>query len=117
MAEGEFNIIFQACRLVVGNPAGNKIGNPVGDKRGRRPYPRPLLTAVVYLALREGWSLRRAERWCQENLELLRQHGWTYRNPPKKSTLHNVMRELDVATLQRITAAVRHLKGEIYLPV
>ena len=72
---------------------------------------------MIYLALREGWSLRQAERWCQENLELLRQHGWTYRNPPKKSMLHNVMKSIDVATLQRISAVMRHLKGEIYLPV
>ena len=107
----EFEVILEACRMVLGGSDHHQV------KRGRHPYPRTLLTAVIYLTLKEGWSLRQAERWCQENLDMLRQHGWTYRNPPKKSTLHNVMRELDVATVQRISAVVRHLKGEIYLPV
>ena len=109
MAESEFEVILQACAMVLGGSRHHQ------EKRGRRPYPRSLLTAVIYFTRKEGWSLRQAERWCQENLDLLKRYGWTYRNPPKKSTLHNVMKSIDAATLQRISAVVRHLKGEVYI--
>ncbi|MEM2458284.1 MAG: hypothetical protein QXM61_05455 [Archaeoglobaceae archaeon] len=106
-AESEFGLIVEACKMI--SHQSDKTG------RGRRPHPRAILYAIAYLAIKNGWSLRDAERWCKENFELLKSHGWNHRNPPCKSTLHNAMREIDASTLQRISALVKHLKGEIRL--
>ena len=113
MVRDGFEAVLEACRIVLGDPldTGNR------SRRGRKSYPRPILMAIIYIAIREGWSLRQAESWCLENFELLKLHGWTYRNPPKKSTFHKMMKEIDVALLQRISAVIKHLKGEIYLPL
>ncbi len=105
MAEVEFDLIVEACRRVVQEREYAGIG--------RRPHPRAILMAVVYKAHREGMSLREAERWCLENLDKLKKVGWNKPNPPKKSTLHMIMKEIDAATLQRITAKIKHLKGEV----
>jgi len=106
-----FEAVLEACRIVLGDPIDT------GSRRGRKSYPRPILMAIIYIAIREGWSLRQAERWCLENFELLKRFGWTYGNPPKKSTFHKMMKEIDVALLQKISAVIKHLKGEIYLPL
>jgi len=108
-----FEAVLEACRIVLGDTGPENHSR----RRGRKSYPQPLLMAIIYIAIREGWSLRQAESWCLENFELLKMHGWTYRNPPKKSTFHKMMKEIDVALLQRISAVIKHLKGEIYLPL
>ncbi|MEM3796493.1 MAG: hypothetical protein QXJ98_04360 [Archaeoglobaceae archaeon] len=108
-AESEFGLVVEACRMLP------QVAQETRRRAGRKQHPREILYAIGYLTIKNGWSLRKAEDWCKENFELLKSHGWIHRNPPCKSTLHNAMREIDASALQRISALVKHLKGEIKL--
>ena len=106
MVETELNVVLEAVREVVGSRRGYK-------GRGRRPHDHVLLTALTYFMVRNGWSLRDAERWCKENLHLLRQFGYDKPNPPSRMAFKRTLDSLDPAVIQRITAKVKHLKGEV----
>ncbi|MEM2356156.1 MAG: hypothetical protein QXO00_07575 [Candidatus Bathyarchaeia archaeon] len=110
-AESEFGLVVEACKMLPQVAQETR----ARERVGRKPCSRAILYAIAYIAVRNGWSLRKAEEWCKENFELLKSHGWSKRNPPCKSTLHNAMREIDVSTLQRVSALMKHLKGEIKL--
>ncbi len=104
--ETDFMTIVEACKYLY--PP-----TPLPRRRGRKQLPRHILIAIIYVANREGWTLRQTQKWCQENIEMLRSVGWDKPNPPKKSTLHNILKELKASDMHRITAKVKHLKGEI----
>lgn len=106
MVEVDLQLTVHAVREVLGHNVKN-------NGRGRKPHDPVLLTALTYLMLRKGWSLRDAERWCKENLELLKQVGYDKPNPPSRMAFKRMLDSLDPAIIQRITAKVKYLKGEL----
>ena len=72
-----------------------------------------LLTALTYMMIRNGWSLRQAERWCRENMELLRRFGYDRPNPPSYVAFKRTLDTMDPKMIQRISAKIKYLKGEV----
>jgi Cft2 family RNA processing exonuclease len=107
MVESELKLVVHAVRDIFKEVKSDHRG------RGRKPHDPVLLTALTYLMVRRGWSLRDAERWCKENMELLRQFGYDKPNPPSRMAFKRTLDSLDPAMIQRITAKVKHLKGEV----
>jgi len=107
MVEAEFQLVVHAVRDIIRDVRKNHKG------RGRKPHDPILLVALTYLMVRNGWSLRDAERWCKENMQLLRQLGYDKPNPPSRMAFKRTLDSLDPATIQRITAKVKYLKGEV----
>lgn len=63
--------------------------------------------------IRNGWSLRDAERWCRENMDLLRRLGYDKANPPSYVAFKRTLSSMDPKMIQRITAKIKYLKGEV----
>jgi len=101
----EFELLLQAVKSVTPQHEWKGIG--------RKPYNRAILHAVVFLAIQQGWSVRQAAEWCENNLELLREHGWNEKKAPSKSILHEVVKNMRVSDLLRISAKLKALKGGI----
>ncbi len=81
--------------------------------RGRKPHDVHIMVTLTYLMIRNGWSLREAVRWCRENMDLLRRVGYDMPNPPSRMAFKRTLDTLDPATIQRITAKVKYLRGEL----
>ena len=103
---GELHLVVDAVRDVVGVKRKHK-------GRGRKPHDPVLLTALTYVMVRNGWSLRDAEQWCRENMDLLKRFGYDKKNPPSRMAFKRILDSLDPAIIQRITAKIKHLKGEV----
>ncbi len=84
--------------------------------RGRRPHDPVFLTALTYLMIRSGMSLREMERWCTENMDLLQSMGYRKSYPPTRTAFKKVLDSLSARDIQRITAKIKHLRGEIRIP-
>jgi hypothetical protein len=80
---------------------------------GRKPHDAILLTALTYLMVRNGWSLRDAERWCKANMKILRQLGYDKPNPPSRMAFKKMLDSMDPNLIQRITAKIKYLRGEL----
>ncbi|AGK61099.1 hypothetical protein Asulf_01099 [Archaeoglobus sulfaticallidus PM70-1] len=75
MVEDEFQLVIQAVQDLIKSKRDHR-------GRGRKSHDPVLLTAITYIMIRNGWSLRDAERWCEENMHLLEQLGYDKPNPP-----------------------------------
>lgn len=71
-----------------------------------------MLIVLAYIMVREGWSLREAEQWCVENMHLLRRLGYDKPNPPSRMAFKQTLDSMDPKMI-RITAKIKHLRGEI----
>ena len=81
--------------------------------RGRKPHDLHIMVTLTYLMIRNGWSLREAVRWCRENMDLLRRIGYDKSNPPSRMAFKRTLDSMDPKLIQRITAKVKYLKGEL----
>jgi len=81
--------------------------------RGRKPHDPVFLTALTYLMLRSGMSLREMERWCMENMALLKSMGYGKSYPPTRTAFKKILDSLTARDIQRITAKIKYLRGEI----
>ncbi len=109
MVESELRLVIHAVRDIFKevNDTNNE------RRRGRKPHDPVLLTALTYLMIRNGWSLREAVRWCRENMELLRKIGYDKPNPPSRMAFKRTLDSMDPKLIQRIAAKVKYLKGEL----
>jgi len=106
MSKPDLKLVVDAVKDLLG-------GYEPRQRRGRKPHNRILLTALTYIMVREGWSLREAEQWCMENMHLLRELGYDKPNPPSRMAFKRTLDSMDPAMIQRITAKIKHLRGEI----
>jgi hypothetical protein len=105
MSEPCLKLVIDAVRTMV--PRKEHKG------RGRKPYDPVFLTALTYFMVRNGMSLREMEKWCMENMELLRTLGYEREYPPSWMTLKRTLDTMTARDIQKITAKIKYLRGEI----
>lgn len=104
--ESEIELIHRAVREVVKERREYR-------GRGRRPHDVHVMVTLTYMMVRNGWSLRQAVKWCRENMDLLRKIGYYRPNPPSRMAFKRTLDSIDPKMIQRITAKVKYLKGEL----
>jgi hypothetical protein len=81
--------------------------------RGRKPYNRALILAILILGIQRGWSYRRMEQFCMENMKAIKRLDPAWESYPDHGVFYLAARSISIADVSRISARVKKLKGEI----